>query len=76
MMSELTTIQIRKSTSHSLKETMIYRRETYDEIIVRLLELFNSVERKNQYDEFLHKVQQRKMGELWDNEDDEEWDNV
>ena len=75
-MGELTTIQIRKSTSRSLKETMIYRRETYDEVIIRLVELFNSVERKNQYDEFLHKVQQRKMRELWDNEDDEEWDHV
>ncbi len=75
-MGDLTTIQIRKSTSRSLKETMIYRRETYDEAIVRLVGLFNSVERKNQYDEFLHKVQQRKMRELWDNEDDEEWDNV
>ncbi len=75
-MSELTTIQIRKSTSRSIKETMIYRRETYDEAIVRLVELFNSVERKNQYDEFLHKVQQKKMRELWDNEDDGEWDDV
>ncbi len=75
-MGELTTIQIRKSTSRSIKETMIYRRETYDEAIVRLVELFNSVERKNQYDEFLHKVQQKKMRELWDNEDDGEWDDV
>ena len=75
-MSELTTIQIRKSTSRSLKETMMYRRETYDEAIVRLVGLFNSMERKNQYDEFLHKVQQQKMRELWHNEDDGEWDNV
>ena len=75
-MSELTTIQIRRSTSSSLKETKIYGRETYDEIIVRLVELYNSLERKNQYDEFLHKVQQNKMKELWDNEDDEEWDHV
>ena len=75
-MGELTTIQIRKSTSRSLKETMMYRRETYDEAIVRLVGLFNSVERKNQYDEFLHKVQQKKMRELWDNEDDGEWDDV
>ena len=75
-MSELTTIQIKKTTSHSLKATGIYKRETYDEIIVRLVELYNSLEKKNQYDEFLHKVQQNKMRELWDNEDDEEWDNV
>lgn len=26
-----------------------------------------------QYDKFLHKVQQAKMKELWDNKDDEAW---
>jgi hypothetical protein len=75
-MGEMTTIQIRKCTSHDLKEARIYRRETYDEIIVRLMEFYNSLEKKNQYDEFLHRVQQGKMRELWDNEDDEEWENV
>jgi len=27
--------------------------------------------KKNQYDEFLHKIQQAKMKELWDNKEDE-----
>lgn len=31
---------------------------------------------KNQYDEFLHKIQQKKMKELWDNKDDEAWENA
>jgi hypothetical protein len=31
---------------------------------------------KNQYDEFLHNIQQRKMKELWDNKEDESWENV
>lgn len=28
------------------------------------------------HDEFLHKAQQKKMQELWDNEDDEIWEDV
>lgn len=31
---------------------------------------------KNQYDEFLYKVQQYKMKELWDNKEDESWEKV
>lgn len=28
----------------------------------------------NQYDKFLHKIQQEKMRELWDNKEDDEWE--
>ncbi|MFA7708180.1 MAG: hypothetical protein WCX73_04475 [Candidatus Pacearchaeota archaeon] len=31
---------------------------------------------RNQYDEFLHKIQQPKMKELWDNKEDEVWDET
>jgi len=31
---------------------------------------------KNQYDEFLHKIQQEKVAELWDNKEDGAWKNV
>ena len=75
-MSEMTTIQIRKSTSRKLKEVKSYDRETYDEVISHLIEIYKNLEIKNQYDEFLHKVQQRKMKELWDNQEDEEWEDV
>ena len=75
-MSEQTTIQISKSTSRELKEVKSYERETYDEIISHLLTVYRSLEIKNQYDEFLHKVQQRKMKELWDNEEDAEWEDA
>ena len=75
-MNELTTIQIHKTTSSSLKKVKIYPRETYDEIIIRLVEMYNSLEKKNQYDEFLHRIQQQKMRELWDNEEDEEWEHA
>jgi len=30
----------------------------------------------NQYDEFLNKIQQEKMKELWDNKVDEKWENA
>ena len=29
---------------------------------------------RNQYDEFLHKIQQHKMKELWANKEDEDWE--
>lgn len=32
-----------------------------------------AAKKKKQYDEFLHKIQQEKMKELWDNEEDEAW---
>ena len=38
--------------------------------------MFKSAKQRNQYDEFLHKVQQAKMKELWDNKDDEAWEHV
>ena len=75
-MSEVTTIQISKSTSSKLKEVKSYERETYDEVISHLIEVYKNLEIKNQYDEFLHKIQHRKMRELWDNEEDVEWENV
>lgn len=30
----------------------------------------------NQYDEFLHKIQQTKMKELWDNFEDAAWEDA
>lgn len=29
-----------------------------------------------QYDEFLHKIQQQKMKEIWGNKSDEVWENA
>ena len=31
---------------------------------------------KSQYDEYLHKIQQLKMKELWDNKEDGAWENA
>jgi len=38
--------------------------------------LFVELKKRNQYDEFLHKIQQPKMKELWDNKEDEVWEKA
>ncbi len=71
-----TTIQLNKSVVCSLKEARQYNRQTYNELISNLLEMFQKLKKENQYDEFLHKIQKNKMKELWDNQEDEEWENA
>lgn len=71
-----TTIQLNKSVISLLKEIREYPRQTYNELINRLIQVFRNVEKRNQYDEFLHKIQQTKMKELWDNKEDECWENA
>jgi hypothetical protein len=71
-----TTIQIDKTVVESLKEVKEYPRQTYNELIEKMLHIFKAVKKKNQYDEFLHKIQQAKMKELWDNKEDEAWENA
>ena len=60
----------------SLKKIREYPRQTYNELISRMIEIFKNVKQRNQYDEFLHKIQQQKMKELWDNKEDEEWEDA
>ncbi len=69
-----TTIQLDSRTVESLKKTKEYPRQTYNELIEKMLGLFKRTKEKNQYDRFLHKIQQQKMKELWDNAEDEEWE--
>jgi len=76
MNQNVTTIQLRKSVVRSLKEIKEYKKETYEEVILKLIKTFKNIQTKNQYDEFLHKIQQDKMKELWDNKEDEAWENV
>jgi hypothetical protein len=75
-MSNITTIQLKKSVVNSLKEVKEYPRQTYNEVIMQLVKVFKSTKARNQYDEFLHKIQQPKMKELWDNAEDEVWENA
>jgi hypothetical protein len=71
-----TTIQVDKKTVHMLQESKVHPRQTYNELIQELLKVFEKNKQQNQYDEFLHKVQQEKMKELWDNPDDEAWNDA
>ncbi|MFQ5474258.1 MAG: hypothetical protein ACE5DM_00310 [Candidatus Nanoarchaeia archaeon] len=71
-----TTIQLEKELVEDLKEAKEYPRQTYNELISHMVLVFKQVKKRNQYDEFLHKIQQPKMKELWDNKDDEEWEHV
>ena len=71
-----TTIQLDKKLVESLQKNKEYPRQTYNELITQMIKLFKSVKQNNQYDEFLHKIQQQKMKELWDNKEDEEWEKA
>ena len=71
-----TTIQLDKKLVGALKEAREYPRQTYNELIAHMVQVFVSVKKNNQYDEFLHKIQQTKMKELWDNKEDEAWENA
>jgi len=71
-----TTIQLDKSLVKSLKDVREYPRQTYNELIKDMVNVFKTIKKKNQYDEFLHKIQQAKMKELWGNKEDEAWENA
>jgi len=73
---DVTTIQLKKSIVKELKNIKKYPRETYNETISNLIKTAKESRKTRQYDEFLHKIQQAKMKELWDNEGDEAWENA
>ncbi|MAG16277.1 hypothetical protein CMO88_04405 [Candidatus Woesearchaeota archaeon] len=75
-MNEVSTIQLEKKVIKELKKTKEYPRQTYNELLTRMCDVFVKVKNKNQYDEFLHKIQQPKMKELWDNKEDEAWEHA
>ena len=73
---EVTTIQLKKSTAKELKKIRRYPRETYNETISELIKMAKETQTRRQYDAFLHKIQQAKMKELWDNTEDEDWERA
>lgn len=75
-MKEITTIQLNKEVIEQLKKAKEYPRQTYNELLEKMSKIFITLKQRNQYDEFLHKIQQPKMKELWDNKDDEAWEHV
>ena len=75
-MKEATTIQLEKSVVKELKSIRKYPRETYNEIISNLIKISKDSKKRRQYDEFIHKIQQAIMKELWGNEEDEAWEDA
>jgi hypothetical protein len=73
---DVTTIQLKKSVVRELKNIRKYPRETYNETILGLIKTAKDSRNRRQYDEFLHRIQQEKMKELWDNVEDEDWENA
>ena len=70
------TIQLKKDTINQLKKAKEHPRQSYNELIKKMTRTFLILKQRNQYDEFLHKIQQPKMKELWDNKEDEAWENA
>ena len=75
-MKNASTIQLSKNVITQLKKAKEYPRQTYDELLDKMSKFFIVLKQRNQYDEFLHKIQQPKMKELWGNEVDEAWENA
>jgi hypothetical protein len=75
-MTKSSTILLEKSVIEELKRAKDYPRQTYNELLRKMTKIFIRTRKKNQYDEFLHKIQQTKMKELWDNKEDEAWERA
>lgn len=71
-----TTIQVDSKLLEELKGMKTHPGQSYAELIFQMASVFRSMKQRNQYDEFLHKVQIQKMKELWDNEDDGAWEHA
>ncbi len=69
-----TTIQIDSELKAMLERLKIHPREPYSDVIARLLSL--NLESAEETLKTVNMVQKEKMRELWNNEDDEVWNNV
>jgi len=75
-MPEQSTILLDRKVIDLLKVAREHPRQTYNELLEKMATTFIKIKEKNQYDEFLHKIQQNKMKELWDNKEDAAWEGV
>ncbi len=72
----MTTIQVSKQLLKELKSIKESPRQSYSELLLKLVQSFKKAKRPNEYDEFLFKIQQERMKALWDNAADERWEHV
>lgn len=75
-MAESSTILLDKQVIELLKKSREHPKQTYNELIGKMAQLIIKLRERNQYDEFIHKIQQPKMKELWDNKEDEAWEKA
>ena len=69
-MAQQSTILLDKRLIEMLQKAREHPRQTYNELIGKMLKVVLALRERNQYDEFLHKIQQTKMREIWDNKYD------
>ena len=75
-MAEQSTILLDKKVIEMLKKAREHPRQTYNEVIEKMVSVFIKSKKKDQYDKFLHEIQKEKMKEIWDNKYDDRWDKI
>jgi hypothetical protein len=75
-MNGKTTVQLDSDTVNRLKEAKEYPEQTYNNLIEKMIGVFEESKKRNQYDKYLHHIQKQKMKELWDNKEDEAWEDA
>ena len=74
-MAKESTILLNKEIIDLLTAAKENPRETYNELLKRVILLYLELKKRDQYDKFLHEIQKPKMKEIWDNKKDEVWEN-
>ena len=74
-MTSTTSIQLQRQHFQSLKKLKEYPGQSYDEIIVKLIQNFEK-RKLTPEDLSLLSIQKGKMKEIWDNKEDEAWENA
>ena len=75
-MAEESTILLNKEVIRLLKAAKENPRETYNELLKRIIMIYMELKKRDQYDKFLHEIQKPKMKEIWNNKKDEVWEDV
>jgi len=75
-MAETSTILLERRVIGLLKKAKDDPRQTYNDLLVKVLRLYLRLKERDQYDKFLHEIQKPKMKEIWDNEYDEIWEKI
>ena len=75
-MNNNTTIQLDKNIVKKLKNAKEYPEQTYNNLLEKMIDTFETAKKRDQYDKYLYHIQKRKMKELWDNKEDEAWEHA